>query len=287
MELPFVRLSVDNLVNEKEVDLTSEQILERKLKTIRQSTILAKKRLRQNTRCVQKSQENVIEAVIENDNLSASEEQDNEDELIRQRLARMARNQQSNQSVGFWEDSLNSDSSNTNHTSPEVEIEDPDNVYYELQPTAERIKKKMNFPKVVDLYSEIRKIESEKLEKKLKWLERKKVSDQYRQKARENVLRKKLAISAKNKKDILEEKRIYAEMDEISLKENHIPQLIVDESVPSVSTSQKNTIQSRISEYKQNNTDFFCGCQENHRVGCWNNGAKVKTKILGNQIIYL
>ena len=116
--------------------------------------------------------ENVIEAVIENDNLSASEEQDNEDELIRQRLARMARNQQSNQSEGFWEDSLNSDSSNTNHTSPEVEIEDPDNVYYELQPTAERIKKKMNFPKVVDLYSEIRKIESEKLEKKLKWLER-------------------------------------------------------------------------------------------------------------------
>ena len=116
--------------------------------------------------------ENAIKAVIENENLSASEERDNEDELIRQRLARMARNQQSNQSVGFWEDSLDSDSSTTNHISAEVEIEDPDRIYYELQPAAQRIKKKMNFPKVVDLYSEIRKIESEKLEKKLKWLER-------------------------------------------------------------------------------------------------------------------
>ena len=53
---------------------------------------------------------------------------------------------------------------------------------------------------------------------------------------------------------MLEEKRIYAEMDEIPLKENHIPKLMVDESVPSVSTSKNNTIQSRISEYKQNNT---------------------------------
>ena len=43
-------------------------------------------------------------------------------------------------------------------------------------------------------------------------------------------------------------------MDEIILKENHIPKLMVDESVPSVSTSKNNTIQSRISEYKQNNT---------------------------------
>jgi len=61
-----------------------------------------------------------------------------------------------------------------------------------------RMRLKANYSKPIDLYSEARKIEREKIEKRLKWEQRKELSRHERQKSREIQLRKKLSIQAKN-----------------------------------------------------------------------------------------
>jgi len=306
----------------------SEEILEEKLRQIQLSTLKAKKRLRKNFDNVKRHQNieshqsspkkserdapgdysgsrNGREALV--DVINSMEVYEKE---VRARLHAKSKSAPKS----FWSDT---DSDNAEVTDGECTAEDIENNEVESdrknEPDGEssrtsseddnsemsrrnfesairmRMKvKSPNYSKPIDLYSEAKKIEREKIEKRLKWEQRKELSRHERQKSREIQLRKKLSIQAKNQQIRHEEERRRIEAENCpEMTSNDLePNLVDIESTPAFPFQP---IEKRIAGYREKTTDLLCGCPINHRVGCWNFGSNsLKPKITKNsQIIYL
>lgn len=325
MSLPFVRLSTVDLLVDGHEDRrqNSENILEEKLRQIQLSTLAAKKRLRTNSDNVKRNQKieshqsasprkternsvedyfgpsrNGREALV--DVINSMEVYETE---VRARLHAKSKSAPKS----FWSDTESDDTEigefsavennepisdrrnedACSRTSSEDENSEWSQTNFESA-IRTRLKARQNYSKPIDLYSEAKKIEREKIEKRLKWEQRKELSRHERQKSREIQLRKKLSIQAKNQQIRHEEERRRIEAE-------NCPEMTSNDLEPNI-TDTDNTpafpfqpIEKRIADYRQKTSDLLCGCPVNHRVGCWNFGTNsLKPKITKNsQIIYL
>jgi hypothetical protein len=212
MSLPFVRLStVDLLVDGHEDQRqNSEDILEEKLRQIQLSTLAAKKRLRKNFDNVKRNQKNESHQSISPRKTERNSVEDysgpsrngrealvdviNSMEVYETEVRARLHAKSKSAPKSFWSDTESDDTENEecdaiennepmsdrrnedprSRTSSEDENSEWSQTNFEsVIRTRLKARTSQNYSKPIDLYSEAKKIEREKIEKRLKWEQRK------------------------------------------------------------------------------------------------------------------